>query len=64
MNFEDLANYAELTARKVFAKNGDEQDALYAAEFLSWQKGERKSIKRGMNRRSRRSVRQILASAY
>jgi len=64
MDFEELADYAELTARKVWAKNGMEQDATYAAEFLHWQKGERKNIKRGMNRRSRRSVRQILASAY
>lgn len=64
MNAEDLANYAELTARKVFAKNGMEQDAIYAAEYLHWQRQERKSIKRGMNRRSRRSVRQLLTSAY
>ncbi len=64
MNAEDLANYAELTARKVFAKNGIEQDAIYAAEYLNWQRQERKSIKRGMNRRSRRSVRQLLTSAY
>lgn len=64
MNFEDLADYAELTARKVFAKNGMEEDATYASEFLTWQKSERKNIKRGMNRRSRRSVRQLLASAY
>lgn len=64
MNFDELADYAELTARKVFAKNGTEQDAIYAAEFLNWQRQERKNIKRGMNRRSRRSVRQILASAY
>ncbi len=63
MNAEDLANYAELTARKVFAKNGIEQDAIYAAEYLNWQRQERKSIKRGMNRRSRRSVRQLLTSA-
>ena len=64
MNFEDLANYAELTARKVFAKNGTEVDAIYAAEFLHWQRGERKNIKRGMNRRSRRSVRQTLAQTF
>lgn len=64
MNFEDLSEIAELAARKVFAKNGMEEDAIYAAEFLNWQKGERKNIKRGMNRRSRRSVRQLLASAY
>lgn len=64
MNFDDLAEYAELTARKVFAKNGMEEDATYAAQFLHWQRGERKNIKRGMSRRSRRSVRQILASAY
>lgn len=64
MNFDELADYAELTARKVRAKNGMEEDATYASEFLNWQKGERKNIKRGMNRRSRRSVRQILASAY
>lgn len=64
MNFEDLANYAELTARKVFAKNGTEEDATSAAEYFHWQRSERKNIKRGMNRRSRRSVRQMLASAY
>lgn len=64
MNVEDLANYAELTARKIWAKNGTEEDATYAAQYLNWQKSERKNIKRGMHRRSRRSVRQILASAY
>lgn len=64
MNVEDLAEIAILTARKVYAKNGIEQDATYAAEYLHWQRGERKNIKRDMNRRSRRSVRQTLASAY
>jgi hypothetical protein len=64
MNFDDLANLAELTARKVFPVNGLEEDATYAAEYLHWQKRERKNVKRGMNRRSRRSVRQTLASAY
>jgi hypothetical protein len=64
MTYEDLANVAELAARKPEIKTGTEYDAVHAPQYLYWQAHERKSVKRGMNRRTRRGVRQLLASAY
>lgn len=64
MNVEDLAEAAVLYVTKPRTRGGDEIDATDHAEYFGWRAGERKNIKRGMNRRSRRSVRQLLTSAY
>lgn len=64
MNFEDLAEIAELHARKVRPVSGPEYDGTVYRKWYDWAPGDRKAIKRGMNRRSRHSVRQILANAY
>jgi len=61
---EDLSEIAALHVTKPRIRGGLEMDAVAASEWFNWEAGERKAVKRGMNRRSRRSVRQILASAY
>jgi hypothetical protein len=63
-NAEDLAEAAVLYVTKPRTRGGLELDATEDAEWFNWEAGQRKRVKRGMNRRSRRSVRQILASAY
>ena len=45
------------------AKNGLERDAVEHARDLVWRNGERKAIKRNMNRRHRRQARQVLRAA-
>lgn len=49
---------------RVACKNGMEIDAIEHARDLMWADGERKSIKRAMNRRFRRQGRQVLRSTY
>lgn len=50
---------------RAVCKNGMELDAIEHARELAWRDGERAKIKRGMNRRHRRSTRQALrAFAY
>ena len=44
------------------AINGTEQDAVYAKRWYNWRPGERKTIKRAMNRRERRKARQELCT--
>lgn len=61
---EDLAEAAVLYATKVRTRGGLEIDAVEDAEWFNWEAGQRKRVKRTMNRRSRRSVRRVLASAY
>ena len=48
---------------RVTTKNGLERDAVEHARELVWRDGERKAIKRNMNRRHRRQARQILRTA-
>jgi|ADGO01.1.fsa_nt_gi hypothetical protein len=48
---------------RVTTKNGLELDAVEHARELSWRGGERKAVKRGMNRRYRRQARQVIRTA-
>lgn len=48
---------------RVATTNGPELDAVEHARDLVWGAGERKAIKRGMNRRHRRQARQELRLA-
>lgn len=43
--------------------NGTELDAVCHPRDLIWKSGERKAIKRGINRRHRRQTRQLLREA-
>jgi hypothetical protein len=61
---EDLAEAAILYVTKPRTRGGMEIDATDDAEWFNWEAGQRKRVKRTMNRRSRRSVRQLLTSAY
>lgn len=63
-NAEDLAEAAVLYVTKPRTRGGLEIDAVEDAEWFNWEAGQRKRVKRTMNRRSRRSVRQLLTSAY
>lgn len=53
----------ETIPTRVTTKNGMELDAVEHARDLVWRDGERKAIKRGMNRRHRRQARQVLRTA-
>lgn len=64
MNFDELANVAHLYSTKPRTRGGLELDAVDATEWFNWEAGERRKVKRTMNRRSRRSVRQTLAQAF
>lgn len=44
------------------ARSGDEVDAISGKNFLHWSEGERKALKRAINRRERRFVRKMLAA--
>jgi len=48
---------------RVTTKNGLELDAVEHARKLVWRDGERKAIKRGMNRRYRHQAHQVLRTA-
>lgn len=61
MNAEFASDYAGLYASKPTTTNGDEMDAVHAADVFDWNAGTRKRAKRSMNRRSRHNARQILA---
>lgn len=50
------------TCRKQPARSGDEVDAIWSKNLLYWKAGERKSLKRAINRRERRLVRKVLAA--
>lgn len=63
-NVEDLAEAAALYATKPRTRGGLEIDATDDAEWFNWEAGQRKKVKQTMSRRSRRSVRQLLANAY
>lgn len=53
----------ETIPARVATKNGLELDAVEHARELVWRDGERKAIKRGMNRRHRRQARQTIRMA-
>jgi len=53
----------EIIPVRVTTKNGLERDAVEHAQDLVWRNGERKAIKRDMNRRHRRQARQVLRAA-
>lgn len=53
----------ETIPARVTTKNGLELDAVEHARELSWRGGERKAVKRGMNRRYRRQARQVIRTA-
>lgn len=54
----------EMIPTRSACKNGTELDAIAHARDLKWRAGERGEIKRGMRRRHRRGVRQMLRTAY
>lgn len=59
-----MIDVSEIIPVRVACKNGVEIDAIDRPWYLKWADGERASIKRGMNRRHRRQVRQMIRSAY
>lgn len=59
-----MFDISEIIPLRVTCKNGMEIDAIDYHRYLKWADGERTAIKRGMNRRHRRQVRQMIRSAY
>lgn len=59
-----MIDVSEIIPVRVACKNGMEMDAVEKYWYLKWADGERAVIKRGMNRRHRRQVRQMIRAAY